>query len=321
MGMLGFLVLVAMVMGSGTIRSEAKLSTSYYDRTCPQVERVVSETVWNASMHDSKVPPRILRMFFHDCFITGCDASVLLDSTPKNQAEKDAPPNVSLRSFYVIDQAKAKLETVCPRTVSCSDILTIAARDAVTLSGGPYWNMKKGRKDGKVSKASNTRGLPGPTFNVSQLLQSFSNRGLSKKDLVILSGGHTIGFSHCSSLKTRIRNFNSSHFSDPTMNPEFAVTLRTQCPPHNVNPNAGQLLDSTSRKFDNNYYKRLMGGKGVFGSDQDLFTDPRTRGLVELFAKDQGAFFREFAASMIKLGEVGVKDKDGEVRINCRIVN
>ncbi|KAE8704684.1 Peroxidase 66 [Hibiscus syriacus] len=237
-------------------------------------------------MFDTKVPARILRMFFHDCFIRGCDASVLLDSTPQNQAEKDGPPNISLRAFYVIDDAKTKLESTCPATVSCADIITVAARDVVAMSGGPYWNVLKGRKDGRVSKASETINLPAPTFNVSTLIQSFSKRGLGVKDLVALSGGHTLGFSHCSSFEARLRQF----------------------------------LDSTASTFDNNYYKQVVARKGVFGSDQALFSDYRTRWFVESFANDQSLFFREFAASMVKLGNVGVME-DGEVRLNCRVVN
>ncbi|KAL9412174.1 hypothetical protein AB3S75_045738 [Citrus x aurantiifolia] len=301
-------------------QAEAALNAHYYDQTCPQAEKIILDAVRNASMHDPKVPARILRMFFHDCFIRGCDASVLLDSTPQNKAEKDGPPNISVRSFYVIDDAKAELEKACPHTVSCADIIAIAARDVVTMSGGPYWNVLKGRKDGRVSKASETRSLPAPTFNVTQLIQSFAQRGLGVKDLVALSGGHTLGFSHCSSFEARLRNFSSLHDLDPSMDLYFAQKLRSKCPKPNKDRNAGQFLDSTSSAFDNNYYKQLMVGKGVFGSDQSLFGDFRTMWIVESFAIDQGLFFIEFVNSMVKLGNVGVIE-NGEVRLKCGVVN
>lgn len=77
-------------------------------------------------------------------------------------------------------------------------------------------------------------------------------------------------------------------------------------PKPNKDHNAGEFLHSTSSTFDNNYYKQLMGGKGVFGSDQALFNDHRTRNIVESFAKDQSLFCREFVASMVKLGNLRV---------------
>ncbi|KAI3749013.1 hypothetical protein L6452_12520 [Arctium lappa] len=317
--MISAVVAFILILNVGPL-SEAALSANYYDQTCPQAENIIYQTVRNASIYDPKVPARLLRMFFHDCFIRGCDASLLLDSTPKNKAEKDGPPNISVRSFYVIDDAKRKLEKACPNTVSCADVIAIAARDVVAMSQGPWWNVLKGRKDGRVSIANETVNLPSPFSNATTLIQSFAKRGLSIKDLVALSGGHTLGFSHCSSFSARLHNFSAEHFSDPSINSEFAINLKKKCPMPNKDHNAGEFLDSTSSTFDNDYYKRIIMGKGVFGSDQALFGDYRTRWIVDSFAKDEKLFFREFAASMVKLGNVGVIE-DGEIRVKCSIVN
>ncbi|KAK9143531.1 hypothetical protein Syun_012931 [Stephania yunnanensis] len=319
---LTFLLLLMFMISTQISINNAALDAAYYDQTCPQAEKIVAETVFNASSHDPKVPARILRLFFHDCFIRGCDASILLDSTPSNKAEKDGPPNISVRAFYVIDDAKAKIEQICPHIVSCADILAIAARDVVTMSGGPNWPVHKGRKDGRISKANETAQLPSLQFNTTQLIQSFAARGLTIKDLVALSGGHTLGFSHCSSFQARLHNFSSTTNVDPTINTDFANILKRVCPQHNHNANAGQFLDSTASRFDNNYYKQVLMGKGVFGSDQALASDGRTRWIVESFARDEDLFFREFAASMVKLGNiVSGWDNNGEVRLRCSSVN
>jgi len=67
--------------------------------------------------------------------LQGCEASVLLDSTTsqRNEAEKDAPPSVSLCAFFFIDDAKTKIESIFPKIVSYVDILAIAANDVVLL--------------------------------------------------------------------------------------------------------------------------------------------------------------------------------------------
>jgi hypothetical protein len=68
----------------------------------------------------------------------GCDASVLLDDSPTLTGEKNAGPNAnSLRGFEVIDSIKSQVEAACPGTVSCADILALAARDGVNLVSEP----------------------------------------------------------------------------------------------------------------------------------------------------------------------------------------
>ncbi|KAJ0967022.1 hypothetical protein J5N97_023939 [Dioscorea zingiberensis] len=294
------------------------LSSDYYSKTCPKGEEAVTDAVKKAVANDQTVPAALLRMHFHDCFIRGCDGSVLLKSNGNNTAEKDGPPNISLHAFYVIDKAKKAVESLCPGVVSCADILAIAARDVVVLSGGPTWEVPKGRKDGRISKASETIQLPSPTFNLSQLQQSFSQRGLSIEDLVALSGGHTLGFSHCSSFQNRIHNFDGSHDIDPSLNPSFASSLRSVCPMHNKVKNAGATMDSTSASFDNTYYKLLLQGKSLFSSDQALLAHPKTKGLVSKFASSQGAFSQAFVKSMIKMSSL---TGGQEVRLDCKVVN
>ena len=67
-------------------------------------------------------------------YFQGCDASVLIDSTPSNKAEKDSPTNnQSLQGFAVIDNVKAKLEDICKGVVSCADIVAFAARDSIEI--------------------------------------------------------------------------------------------------------------------------------------------------------------------------------------------
>ncbi|CAH1446336.1 unnamed protein product [Lactuca virosa] len=310
--LLGFLMLI-LFNGSNA------LSSNYYDQTCPMAEATVTSAVEKAMFNDKTVPAALLRMQFHDCFIRGCDGSVLLNSTRKNKAEKDGPPNISLHAFYVIDNAKKALEAMCPGTVSCADIVALAARDAVHLSGGPSWAVPKGRKDGRISKASETKQLPAPIFNISQLQQSFSQRGLSINDLVALSGGHTLGFAHCSSFQNRIHNFATKQDIDPSMHQSFAASLQSVCPMHNKVRNAGANLDSTPTIFDNRYYKLLLEGKSIFTSDQALLTNPTTKTLVNKFANSRDEFEKAFVESMIKMSNI---DGGGqEVRLNCRVVN
>lgn len=139
---------------------------------------------------------------------------------------------------------------------------------------------------------------------------------------IISIGAHTIGFSHCSRISKRVYNFKSKLRIDPTLNLDYARHLRVLCP-KNVDPRIAIHMDpNTPQTFDNVYYKNLQQGKGLFTSDQTLFTDPRSRKIVNLFASNSTAFKRAFVAAITKLGRVGVKTgNQGEVRKDCTLVN
>ncbi|CAN1327737.1 Peroxidase 24 [Linum perenne] len=105
---------------------------------CPQLESIVRNITWNRVATDFTLVPKLLRLHFHDCIVAGCDASILLDSTPTNIAEKDAIPNLSVGGYKVIDEIKDAVEKACPGAVSCADILALACRDAVSFETGAH---------------------------------------------------------------------------------------------------------------------------------------------------------------------------------------
>ncbi|KAJ6835768.1 peroxidase 30-like [Iris pallida] len=192
-----FMILV--VFGALGYAKAQSLELGFYDTSCPKAEKIISDFVKEHIRNAPCLASPLLRMHFHDCFVRGCDASILINSTSANNStEKAGNPNKTLRGFDFIDRVKAAVEAECPGVVSCADIIALTARDAVGVIGGPFWNVPTGRRDGLISNTSeaNTQ-IPGPTFNFSSLQTSFANKGLNVTDLVLLSGAHTIGVSHC----------------------------------------------------------------------------------------------------------------------------
>ncbi|KAL9249246.1 Peroxidase 55-like protein [Drosera capensis] len=240
-----------------------------------------------------------LRLFFHDCFIQvqlqGCDASIMIFS-PRGDAERDAPDNLSLAGdgFDTVIKTKQAVEAQCPGIVSCADILALSARDT---GEGPSFSVELGRRDGLVSKASDVAGkLPEPNFSLAQLVSLFANHNLKQQELIALSGAHTIGVAHCSRFANRIYNFPSSTYVDPSLNPAYTTQLMLE----NVYPTIAVPMDpQTPLRFDNLYFQDLVQGKGMFSSDEVLFTDSVPRPTVVNFAANQSRFFDAFFPFLI----------------------
>ncbi|KAF2284988.1 hypothetical protein GH714_034098 [Hevea brasiliensis] len=233
-------------------------------------------------------------MHFHDCFVRGCDASVLINSTSTNQTEKSATPNLTVRGFDFIDRVKSLLEAECPGVVSCADIIALVARDSVATE----------EENGTISNASEAlANIPAPTSNFTNLQRLFANVGLDLKDLVLLSG---VGD------------------QDPALDSEYAANLKARkCTTPNDNTTIVEMDPGSRKTFDLSYYSNLLKRRGLFQSDSALTTNSATLATInQLLSGSLQNFYSEFATSMEKMGRINVKTgSTGEIRKQCAVVN
>ncbi|CAN6909401.1 unnamed protein product [Brassica oleracea] len=312
-------------LSSKAYESGCYLFPQYYDHSCPKAQEIVQSIVAKAFAQDPRMPASLLRLHFHDCFVKGCDASILLDNSGTIISEKRSNPNRnSARGFEVIEEIKHALEQECPETVSCADILALAARDSTVITGGPSWEVPLGRRDARgASLSGSNNDIPAPNNTFQTILTKFKRQGLNLVDLVSLSGSHTIGNSRCTSFRQRLYNQSGNGKPDLTLNQYYGSVLRKQCPRSGGDQNLFFLDLVTPFKFDNHYFKNLIMYKGLLSSDEVLFTKNReSKELVELYAENQEAFFEQFAKSMVKMGNISpLTGARGEIRRICRRVN
>uniref|UniRef100_A0ACD5YBY2 Uncharacterized protein n=1 Tax=Avena sativa TaxID=4498 RepID=A0ACD5YBY2_AVESA len=295
---------LVLVLSHGAHAQGAGLSSSFYDNSCPSTRDIVRRVIQDARVADTRIPASLIRLHFHDCFVNGCDGSLLLDDDLQEgiTSEKTVRANNgSARGFNVVDDIKNALEKACPGIVSCADILALAAEISVELAGGPYWSVPLGRRDGTTTNIESANNLPSPFDSLETLQEKFRNLGLDDTDLVALQGAHTFGRSQCQFTQQNCTN----------------------------GQQRGALVNldgATPDVFDNKYYDVLLQGRAQLPSDQVMLSDPvaatTTAPIVQRFSGSQNEFFRNFAASMIKMGNIGpLTGKDGEIRNNCRRVN
>uniref|UniRef100_A0A0A0K3Z5 Peroxidase n=1 Tax=Cucumis sativus TaxID=3659 RepID=A0A0A0K3Z5_CUCSA len=300
--LMSFMIIVLLftvVNGQGT-------RIGFYSSSCPQAESIVASTVRSHFQSDPKIAPGLLRMHFHDCFVRGCDASVLLAGS---NSERTALPNLSLNGFEVIDDAKSQLEAACPGVTS-----------------GIRWGVPTGRRDGTISVASEANNLPGFTDSIEAQKKQFTDKGLNTQDLVTLVGGHTIGTTQCQFFRYRLFNFTAAGGPDPTMDPAFVTQMQALCPQNGDGTRRVALDTGSVGRFDTTFFSNLRNGRGVLESDQKLWTDASTRTFVQRYLGLRGVlgltFNLEFGKSMVKMSNIEVKTgNQGEIRKVCSAVN
>ncbi|RZC73282.1 hypothetical protein C5167_048764 [Papaver somniferum] len=294
---LAFLCILAnifMMLNSNIISVQAQTRVGFYSSSCPRAEAIIRSTVNTHFRSNPTIAPGLLRMHFHDCFVRGCDASILIDGT---STEKTSISNNLIPGCEVIDDAKTQIEAACPNVVSCADILAIAARDSVVVSGGASWSVPTGRLDGRVSIASETAELPRATDSIKGKYKS----------------AHTIGTSACQFFSNRLYNFNGAELLIPQSTQHFLLPCKI-------------FAQKMAMDLDV-YYTNLRNGRGVLESDQKLWNDATTQTFVRRFSGPfkglSGLRFSvEFGRSMVKMSNIEVKTgTQGEIRRICSAIN
>ncbi|PUZ63902.1 hypothetical protein GQ55_3G102900 [Panicum hallii var. hallii] len=298
--------------------ASATLQYDFYSSSCPQAEEAVRNATMKIVSDNPTMGAAFVRLFFHDCFVKGCDASILLDQSNSNpQPEKLAIP---LRGYDAVNTIKAAVEAVCPGVVSCADILAYAARDSAMISGGFTFAMPGGRRDGIGSDLNDIpASIPSPSMQVQDLISSFGAKGLSASDLVALSGAHSFGQTHCSFVTPRLYPS-----LDKTMDKAFGEALQKECPrrgPGGTVLNNNVVTDPNA--LSNQYYKNVIARQVMFTSDQTLTTSSNaTARMVQDNADDPVGWMARFAGAMVKMGGIEVlTGTQGEIRKVCGATN
>ncbi|KAL4186282.1 hypothetical protein AMTRI_Chr09g33090 [Amborella trichopoda] len=230
-----------------------QLTSNFYDSTCPNALSTIRTAIRTAISAERRMGASLIRLHFHDCFVNGCDASLLLDSTSSFESEQNAIQNInSARGFHVIENAKSRVESICPGVVSCSDILAVAARDSSVAKGTQC------QRHGCSLRCTHHR--PSPVLHIQR---------------------------------------------------------------QNLQPHQHRCrLCSQKTCFDNNYFKILMQKKGLLESDQVLFNGGSTDDIVRSYSNSRSAFYSDFAAAMVKMGDIEpLTGSAGQIRARCSVPN
>ncbi|KAB1224592.1 Cationic peroxidase 1 [Morella rubra] len=208
---------------------------------------------------------------------------------------------------------KSQVENLCAGVVSRADILAVAGRDSL---GGTSWTVQLGRRDSTTASASaaNTN-IPFLALNLTGLISAFANKGFAAKEMVALSGSHTMGQARCAVFRTRIYN-------ETNIDASFATSRKSNCPSAGGDDNLAPLDASSPTSFDNAYFKNLVSKKSLLHSDQQLFIGGSTDAQVNAYSTDVGSFRTDFANATVKMGNLSpLTGTSGQIRTNCRKTN
>jgi len=204
-----------------------------------------------------------------------------------------------------LDKAVSKLEVIKQKypQVSYADIYTLAGAVSVEAMGGPVIPWRGGRVDSMDPKDVTPDGrLPdadkgSEKETLGHLRQVFRRMGFSDKELVALSGAHSLGRAH----KENSGYDGAWYGPQPTKfsNVYFDLLL------HPTQEEDGKWEPMKVEGSGKLQYKTTSPDEIMLPSDVALLSDPSLRKWVEVYSRRKDIFFEDFAVAFGKLLELG----------------
>lgn len=247
-------------------------------------------------MKEKGCGPILIRLNWHDAgvFSTGkltggCPNAAMrfTDAGEGTFGANAGLPDVALGLLKPITE-----KYVATGRISNADLWTLAANVATKVMGGPDIPTRFGRTDAKSSAESvesQVGRLPDGDKGVDHLRDIFAPKGFDDKDIVALSGAHTVGKCHADRSGFD-GQWTESHLSFD--NGYFVELLKKEYTPEKASTGNPQCAHKAS-------------GTIMLISDLALLEDPKFKVHVERYANDQAAFFADYTAAWVKLQENG----------------
>eukprot|EP00232_Nephroselmis_pyriformis_P025959 CAMPEP_0182859256 /NCGR_PEP_ID=MMETSP0034_2-20130328/4181_1 /TAXON_ID=156128 /ORGANISM="Nephroselmis pyriformis, Strain CCMP717" /LENGTH=336 /DNA_ID=CAMNT_0024990827 /DNA_START=108 /DNA_END=1114 /DNA_ORIENTATION=+ len=206
--------------------------------------------------------PLMLRLAWHDAgTYSKWDKTGGANGSIRFPPEREHPANAGLRgAMDLLEPIKAK------HHISYADLYQLAAYVGVQVAGGPEIPFRAGRPDAYPSETTPDGRLPDAAQGREHLRDVFYRMGFTDREVVALSGAHTLGRGH----KDR-----SGHVGPWTERP---------------------------LEFSNDYFELLLeGGRAgllALPTDKALLNSKEMRTWVQAYADDKALFFEDFAAAV-----------------------
>jgi len=307
-GYFTFMLYLAAILSSGLVLPTANLRAAGRSSTAGSRAHVVAKWPWQsiavdikkdltALMKEKGCGPIMIRLSWHDAGVyskgklTGGCPNAAMRFTDGGEGAFGANAGLPDVAVGLLEEIATKYSN----KISNADLWALAANVGIEVMGGPAIPTQFGRVDAASSAESveSQEGrLPDGDKGVDHLRDIFYPKGFDDKDIVALSGAHTVGGCHADRsgfegdwTEDKLK-FDNTYFTE-MLQKEYVMGKASTGEPQYVHEASGTIM--------------LI-------SDLALLADDKFRPWVEKYAEDQDAYFADFTDAWVRLQENGVAE-------------